>query len=110
MNRDQVEIPIVVEKCCAAIEKYGLRSQGIYRISGTQTKVVKLKERLDKGSSMRVVDLRNANLSYVQRRGGGGFGCGRMGIRHQQRCECCEALAKGTSRPSFHVQSSSRLH
>ncbi len=34
MNRDQVEIPLVVEKCCAAIEKYGLRSQGIYRISG----------------------------------------------------------------------------
>ena len=53
MNRDQVEIPLVVEKCCAAIEKYGLRSQGIYRISGTQTKVWKLKERLDKGLSKR---------------------------------------------------------
>jgi len=55
MNRDQVEIPVVVEKCCAAIEKYGLRSQGIYRISGTQTKVVKLKERLDK--DVEAVDL-----------------------------------------------------
>ena len=50
MHRDQVEIPPVVEKCCAAIEKYGLRSKGIYRISGTHTKVMKLKERLDKGA------------------------------------------------------------
>lgn len=65
MNRDQVEIPMVVEKCCAAIEKYGLRSQGIYRISGTQTKVWKLKERLDKGSSMRVVTLHNHNLTCL---------------------------------------------
>lgn len=65
MNRDQVEIPMVVEKCCAAIEKYGLRSQGIYRISGTQTKVWKLKERLDKGSSMRVVTLHNHDLTCL---------------------------------------------
>lgn len=49
MIRDNVEIPVIVEKCCAAIEKYGLTSQGIYRISGTITKVLKLKEKLDKG-------------------------------------------------------------
>lgn len=49
MARDGVDIPLVMEKCCTAIEKYGLRSQGIYRISGTMSKVAKLKERLDKG-------------------------------------------------------------
>lgn len=47
--RDNVEIPPVMEKCCTAIEKYGLKSQGLYRISGTITKVLKLKEKLDKG-------------------------------------------------------------
>ncbi|EJD07593.1 RhoGAP-domain-containing protein [Fomitiporia mediterranea MF3/22] len=48
MTRDTVEIPPIIEKCCSAIEKYGLTSQGLYRISGTITKVLKLKERLDK--------------------------------------------------------------
>jgi hypothetical protein len=50
MNRDNVEVPPIMEKCCSAIEKYGLQSQGIYRLSGTTSKVQKLKERLDKGS------------------------------------------------------------
>ena len=49
MDRDQVELPPILEKCCSAIEKYGLRSQGIYRISGMVRKVSILKERLDKG-------------------------------------------------------------
>lgn len=49
MARDNVEIPPILEKCCAAIEKYGLTSQGIYRISGMARKVALLKERLDKG-------------------------------------------------------------
>ncbi|KIK93772.1 hypothetical protein PAXRUDRAFT_828636 [Paxillus rubicundulus Ve08.2h10] len=48
MVRDDVEIPQILEKCCAAIEKYGLHSQGIYRISGMARKVNLLKERLDK--------------------------------------------------------------
>ncbi|KAF8141964.1 hypothetical protein EV363DRAFT_1249073 [Boletus edulis] len=55
MARDNVEIPPILEKCCAAIEKYGLYSQGIYRISGTARKVSVLKERLDK--DMDSVDL-----------------------------------------------------
>ncbi|KZS94584.1 RhoGAP-domain-containing protein [Sistotremastrum niveocremeum HHB9708] len=48
MARDNVEIPLVLTKCCEAIERWGLRSQGIYRISGTVLKVAKLKERLDR--------------------------------------------------------------
>ncbi|KII87261.1 hypothetical protein PLICRDRAFT_55243 [Plicaturopsis crispa FD-325 SS-3] len=48
MARDNVEVPAVMEKCCAAIEKYGLTTQGIYRLSGTTSKIQKLKEKLDK--------------------------------------------------------------
>ncbi|KAF9219752.1 RhoGAP-domain-containing protein [Gyrodon lividus] len=55
MARDNVEIPQILEKCCAAIEKYGQYSQGIYRISGMARKVNLLKERLDK-------DLESVNL------------------------------------------------
>ncbi|KAJ7281564.1 Rho GTPase activation protein [Mycena rebaudengoi] len=48
MARDNVEIPTIMEKCCQAIEKYGIESQGIYRLSGTMTKVANLRQRLDK--------------------------------------------------------------
>lgn len=51
MARDNVEIPRILEKCCAAIEKHGQHSQGIYRISGMARKVNLLKERLDKGEA-----------------------------------------------------------
>ena len=49
MTRDNVEVPPIVEKCCETIERYGLESQGLYRLSGTNNKVVKLKEKLDRG-------------------------------------------------------------
>ncbi|KAI0057203.1 RhoGAP-domain-containing protein [Artomyces pyxidatus] len=55
MIRDNVEVPRIMVKCCEAIEKYGLNSVGIYRISGTMSKVNKLKEKLDK-------DLDSVNL------------------------------------------------
>ncbi|KAJ7668337.1 Rho GTPase activation protein [Mycena rosella] len=48
MTRDNVELPPIMEKCCQAIEKYGIESQGIYRLSGTVTKVANLRQRLDK--------------------------------------------------------------
>lgn len=49
MARDNVEVPTTVTKCCQAIEKYGMQTQGIYRISGTTSKVANLRQRLDKG-------------------------------------------------------------
>ncbi|KAH9931810.1 GTPase activating protein [Fomitopsis serialis] len=55
MARDDVDVPAIMARCCEAIEKYGLQSQGIYRIGGTMTKVAKLKERLDR-------DLDSVNL------------------------------------------------
>jgi Rho GTPase-activating protein RGD1 len=50
-TREGEDVPVIMEKCCAAIEKYGLSSQGIYRISGISSKVQKLKEKFDRGLS-----------------------------------------------------------
>ncbi|EIW79048.1 RhoGAP-domain-containing protein [Coniophora puteana RWD-64-598 SS2] len=55
MARDNADVPSILEKCCATIERHGLRSQGIYRLSGMARKVNTLKERLDK-------DMDNVNL------------------------------------------------
>jgi len=49
MTRDNVEVPPIMQKCCEAIEKYGIQSQGIYRLSGTTSKVANLKLKLDRG-------------------------------------------------------------
>jgi hypothetical protein len=49
MARDNVEVPLIMVKCCEAIEKYGIRNQGVYRIGGTTSKIAALKARLDKG-------------------------------------------------------------
>ena len=51
MARDDVDVPSMMVKCCEAIEKHGLTFQGIYRVGGTVTKVSRLKELLDKGTS-----------------------------------------------------------
>ncbi|KAF5343826.1 hypothetical protein D9757_013914 [Collybiopsis confluens] len=55
MTRDDVELPPIMKKCCEAIEKYGMNSQGIYRLSGTTSKVARLKQLLDK--DLNAVDL-----------------------------------------------------
>jgi hypothetical protein len=49
MLRDGVEVPRVLEKCAEAIELYGLESKGIYRLSGTTSRVQRLKAALDYG-------------------------------------------------------------
>lgn len=51
MTRDNVEVPPIMVKCCEAIEKYGIRSQGIYRVSGTTSKVANLRQKLERGLS-----------------------------------------------------------
>ncbi|KAK1922699.1 hypothetical protein DB88DRAFT_496005 [Papiliotrema laurentii] len=48
LARDGREIPKVVEKCAQAIEAYGLESMGIYRLSGTTSRVQALKAALDR--------------------------------------------------------------
>ncbi|KAG8691730.1 hypothetical protein FRC11_011593, partial [Ceratobasidium sp. 423] len=46
--RDGTEQPKVLTKCAEAIEKYGLDSVGIYRLSGTTSKVRELRAALDR--------------------------------------------------------------
>ncbi|KAG8757902.1 hypothetical protein FRC14_001200 [Serendipita sp. 396] len=48
MERDGGQVPRIVIKCCEAVEKYGLDVQGIYRLSGTMTKIARLKELMDR--------------------------------------------------------------
>ncbi|EMD38795.1 hypothetical protein CERSUDRAFT_133320 [Gelatoporia subvermispora B] len=48
MARDDVDVPPIMVKCCEAIEKYGMFSQGVYRVGGTMSKVARLKEKLDR--------------------------------------------------------------
>lgn len=47
--RDEVGVPLFITKCCEAIEKWAIHSQGIYGINGTVSKVAKLKGLLDRG-------------------------------------------------------------
>ncbi|CEH11907.1 -domain-containing protein [Ceraceosorus bombacis] len=57
MARDGVEIPPILEKCAEAIEAVGLQNMGIYRLSGTTSKVQKLKGKFD--ADWNGVDLMN---------------------------------------------------
>ncbi len=54
MARDGIEVPKVIEKCAEAIEAYGLESTGIYRLSGTTSKVQALKAALDRGKMIAI--------------------------------------------------------
>ena len=47
MQRDGADIPRVLEKCAETIDMYGLDSMGIYRLSGTTSRVQRLKARLE---------------------------------------------------------------
>ncbi|QRV89091.1 Rho GTPase-activating protein 12 [Ceratobasidium sp. AG-Ba] len=46
--RDGVEVPRILSRCAEVIEKYGLENVGIYRVSGTTSRVQKLKGLLDR--------------------------------------------------------------
>ncbi|KAN0062628.1 Rho GTPase-activating protein [Thecaphora frezii] len=47
MTRDGVDVPPILEKCAEAIEAHGLTSMGIYRLSGTTSKVQRLKAKFN---------------------------------------------------------------
>lgn len=55
--RDGAVVPKIVEKCTQAIEMYGLESVGVYRLSGTTSRVQALKAALDKGSCHQRIQL-----------------------------------------------------
>ncbi|PWN33120.1 RhoGAP-domain-containing protein [Meira miltonrushii] len=57
MIRDNVDVPPILEKCADAIEQIGIENKGIYRLSGTTSKVQRLKAKFDADWSS--VDLLN---------------------------------------------------
>ena len=67
MARDNAEVPPIVLKCCQAIEKYGLFSQGVYRVSGMTSKVASLKSKLDRGTFCDFRELLDAHLFLLRR-------------------------------------------
>jgi hypothetical protein len=48
MQRDGKEVPLVVVKCVEAVELLGLKSVGLYRVSGTTTQIQRLKNDFDR--------------------------------------------------------------
>ncbi|CAB5133239.1 unnamed protein product [Rhizophagus irregularis] len=56
MQRDGQEIPLILVKCCEAIEQSGgLRSQGLYRLSGVKSHIERLQALFDRNAE--AVDL-----------------------------------------------------
>lgn len=107
MARDDVDVPPIVVKLCEAIERYGLDSQGVYRIGGTVSKVQKLKERLDRGRYFFVQCLCGVHAGEltIHRRDRSRLcqpGCGGVVVRYQQRDERAQALATRATRPTIY--------
>ncbi|KAI8368301.1 Rho GTPase activation protein [Radiomyces spectabilis] len=48
MERDREEVPLVLRKCAEAVETFGLNTVGIYRLSGTNSQIQKLKAAFDR--------------------------------------------------------------
>lgn len=55
-QRDGNEVPLVVSRCAEAVEASGLKTVGLYRISGTGTQIQRLKSLFDR-------DCASVNLS-----------------------------------------------
>ncbi|KAJ1549294.1 Rho GTPase-activating protein 27 [Cladochytrium tenue] len=51
LEREGRSVPAIVELCCAEVERRGLESQGIYRLSGNAATVTKLKTQFNNGES-----------------------------------------------------------
>ena len=65
MARDGVEHPRILTKCAAAIEKHGLNNVGIYRLSGTMSRVKELKNLLDRGMFLfSFIHLRKLHINW----------------------------------------------
>lgn len=50
-------VPLVVTKCIAAVETYGIRTQGLYRLSGTHSQIQKLRALFDKSGGAERVNM-----------------------------------------------------
>ncbi|KAI3654269.1 hypothetical protein MP228_000988 [Amoeboaphelidium protococcarum] len=47
VERDGVDVPVVLEQCFQAVESYGLNASGLYRLNPSATKLQKLKRQFD---------------------------------------------------------------
>ncbi|KAJ3120297.1 hypothetical protein HK100_012858 [Physocladia obscura] len=63
--RDDIQYPLIVEKCIQAVEKYGLRTQGLYRVSAAHHSVQKLRSLFDKDSEKVDLDEWSEDISVV---------------------------------------------
>jgi hypothetical protein len=69
MQRDGQEVPAVVVKCTEAVEASGLKSVGLYRISGTGTQIQRLKSSFDRSKFAHNVYIKaNEVYQYVSYR------------------------------------------
>lgn len=49
--RDGTPVPMVVSQCIQAVDLFGLEVEGIYRLSGTNSHISRIKAMFDNGSS-----------------------------------------------------------
>ncbi|KAL9559138.1 hypothetical protein PS6_000942 [Mucor atramentarius] len=62
MQRDGQEVPAVVIKCAEAVEATGLKTVGLYRVSGTSTQIQRLKSAFDRNLTS---DENNADVNNI---------------------------------------------
>ncbi|RKP22867.1 Rho GTPase activation protein, partial [Syncephalis pseudoplumigaleata] len=55
LKRDNMDIPPILSKCATSIEKHGIKSEGIYRISGPVSQLRQLKAAFDKDNELVVL-------------------------------------------------------
>ena len=55
-------VPLLVKKCVQLIEEHGLKSEGIYRVSGKKEDILSLQEKYDEGTLWCMHDHINVNL------------------------------------------------
>lgn len=63
-ERDSLAVPMVVYQCIQAVDLFGLSVEGIYRLSGSQLHVNKLKSMFDTDASSPALDFRNPEHFY----------------------------------------------
>lgn len=51
LDRDKSAVPIIVYQCIQAVDLYGLDVEGIYRLSGTNSHVQRIKNIFDNGET-----------------------------------------------------------
>ncbi|KAF9038328.1 kinase-like protein [Hymenopellis radicata] len=59
MHLDDAIVPLILEKCCEAIERNGIDTYGLYKVDGTMSKVTALKQQLD--TDLDSVELSDSN-------------------------------------------------